>query len=371
MALLQDIDERYDHAFQELEDAMLFGDMEAPVYDEEVNIYDAIFAEAMDAFGAEMDDHHPGDGWELDVENEQEANEDVPRPMNIRFTIFGVDAFIEFRFSMPEIQHMVRALDMQQIYRTENGCVISGLEGLCLVLYRLAHPGRLTEAKKIFGRNESTLSNLFNVVLKDIYFSWKHLLLFDHVRLTPAFLEQMAAAVYRKTARGANSRRDIWAFMDGTHLRVCRPGEDQEELYSRYKRHHSLKYQAVVTPDGIIVHFGGPFSGRRHDQRMMTESKLRDYLAQHSRRANGEMLFIYGDEGYQRLDPVHAPYRHLRLTPEEVWVNGDMQRPRLCVEWAFGYLSNHWSFVNLYQKLRIGLMPVGIYFPVIALFSNL
>jgi len=52
-------------------------------------------------------------------------------------------------------------------------------------------------------------------------------------------------------------------------------------------------------------------------------------------------------------------------------VNGDMQRPRLCVEWAFGYISNHWSFVNLYQKLRIGLMPVGIYFPVIALFSNL
>lgn len=311
------------------------------------------------------------DEWEED-EYEYQGEQYIPRPMDFCFTINGVDAFVEFRFHMPEIIYMVRALRMQLTYHSDCGYAMSGLEGLCLVLNRLALGSRLVDNAKIFGSSKARLSTMFNVILKEIYLEWKHLLLWDHVQLTPAFMERMGMAVYAKTSQEFDSRRDVWAFLDGTNIQVCRPREeDQGELYNGYKKFHSIKYQALVSPDAIVRHLGGPFSGRKHDQRMLTDSKLRDYLVHHSHNTDGDPMCVYGDEGYQRLAPVHAPYRGGRLSPLETWSNGDMRRPRLCVEWAFGHLSNHWTFVNNAARLRVGLMPVGIFFPVMVLFSNL
>lgn len=163
---------------------------------------------------------------------------------------------------------------------------------------------------------------------------------------------------------------NCWAFLDGTHVRVCRPGEDQEELYTGQKKCHTIKFQAVTTPDGIIVHLGGPFSGRRHDARILTMSKLLSFLAEHSVGLNGRLLVIYGDEGYSRRAPVLAPF-HGGEDPAEVAANEAMRRPHLCVEWAFAFISNNWSFSNERQKLRTRLMRVGMYYPVQALLANL
>ena len=66
-------------------------------------------------------------------------------------------------------------------------------------------------------------------------------------------------------ARKGAPLQHCWGFIDGTARHICRPSVNQEEYYSGHKRHHCIKFQSTVTPDGLIISLLGPFSGRRHD----------------------------------------------------------------------------------------------------------
>lgn len=48
-------------------------------------------------------------------------------------------------------------------------------------------------------------------------------------------------------------------------------------------------------PDGILIHFWGPFDGRRHDSTMMKESQFIEALESCS---DLEKFFVYGDPAY-------------------------------------------------------------------------
>lgn len=58
---------------------------------------------------------------------------------------------------------------------------------------------------------------------------------------------------------------NCWGFIDGTARQICRPSINQQDYFSGHKRYHCLKYQAIATPDGIIINLQGPYIGRRHD----------------------------------------------------------------------------------------------------------
>jgi hypothetical protein len=134
---------------------------------------------------------------------------------------------------------------------------------------------------------------------------------------------------------------------------------------------HCLKYQAISTPDGIIVHLGGPFAGRNNDAGVLIRSSIRYYLSEYARSPVGRQLVVYGDEGYSQSTEVQAAFRGNVLTYEQEARNVSMGRPRLATEWAFGFVSKNFSLINYYQKLRLLLFPVGHYYPVAVLFSNL
>ncbi|KAF9368024.1 hypothetical protein BGX21_006885, partial [Mortierella sp. AD011] len=61
---------------------------------------------------------------------------------------------------------------------------------------------------------------------------------------------------------------------------------------------HALNYQAVVTPDGIIIHLGEAQPGTMHDYRMYLESSLQELLTQEAFDVDGESLGIHGDLAY-------------------------------------------------------------------------
>lgn len=131
-----------------------------------------------------------------------------------------------------------------------------------------------------------------------------------------------------------------------------------------------MKFQCITTPDAMLVHVGGPFLGQRHDARMLNESRIRPYLLAHARGPDGQQMSVYGDEGYGQSPEVKAPFRGNMLTPEPHQRNESMQHSRLSAEWAFGYISNNFGIINYFQKLRVGLSPIALYFPIAALFSN-
>ena len=58
-------------------------------------------------------------------------------------------------------------------------------------------------------------------------------------------------------AKGA-ALHDCFGFIDGTVRPICRPGEQQRILYNGHKRLHSLKFQAVALPNGLIGNLYGP-----------------------------------------------------------------------------------------------------------------
>ena len=60
---------------------------------------------------------------------------------------------------------------------------------------------------------------------------------------------------------------DFVSFIDGTVIGIARPrGYVRQHIaYNGHKRKHDLKFQAVNSPDGLIVHVHGHIEGRRHD----------------------------------------------------------------------------------------------------------
>jgi len=54
--------------------------------------------------------------------------------------------------------------------------VFKGQEGLCILLRRLSYPNRLTDLSKLFYRDATTISRIFNAMLKYIFNTFGKLL---------------------------------------------------------------------------------------------------------------------------------------------------------------------------------------------------
>ena len=78
-------------------------------------------------------------------------------------------------------------------------------------------------------------------------------------------------------------------------VNICRSGEFQRLLFNGHKRVHVVKFQSVVTPNGLISNLFGRIEGRKHDAAMLIEFNQIDELRQLSHSANGNQLCIYGD----------------------------------------------------------------------------
>jgi len=76
--------------------------------------------------------------------------------------------------------------------------------------------------------------------------------------------------MYADAIQAKGAALDIcWGFVDGTVRAICRPKVNQRVVYNGHKRVHSLKFQSVVAPNGLIANLLGPVEGRRHDAAML------------------------------------------------------------------------------------------------------
>ncbi|KAG3140636.1 hypothetical protein PI124_g16714 [Phytophthora idaei] len=76
-------------------------------------------------------------------------------------------------------------------------------------------------------------------------------------------------------------------------------------MYNGHKRSHAVKYQSVVTPDGMIVHLFGPAESRAHDLTLLEDSALESTISS-DRRFRGYLL--YGDPAYGQTDAFASPF---------------------------------------------------------------
>lgn len=273
-----------------------------------------------------------------------------------------------FRFRADEIRDIIVALRMPDYFTLVNRGRIPSIEGVCIVLRRLAYPCRYIELVQMFGRSESMLSRITSTVLRWICDRWMDTLFhWDHARLTPAKLEEFARAV-----KDAGSLLPgVIGFIDGTVRPIARPIEGQELDYNGHHRVHAMKYQAVTSPDGIIIHLSGPYQGRHHDLSLLRASGITNSLYQHAKDTRGNQLYLYGDPGYQISPVLMVPYSTTNITPRQQAFNESMSRVRVAVEWTFGHVLQYFAFSDYKKSQRSLLSCVHRHYVVSVLFSNI
>jgi hypothetical protein len=82
---------------------------------------------------------------------------------------------------------------------------------------------------------------------------------------------------------------------------------------SGHKKVHSLKFQILTTPDGLILSIIGPFEGCRHDSRMLRESNLLVLLRQFCHDGAGAHYYAFADLGYFITPHIIIPYNGMLL----------------------------------------------------------
>lgn len=112
---------------------------------------------------------------------------------------------------------MLELLLIPAFIRTDNGCVVSGREARCVLLYRLAFPCRLKDMRLVFGLGESHICEAFNWMLHFLDFKWGFLLSLSVERVQPRLLE-FAQAVFNSGCPLAR----CWGFIDGTVRGIAR-----------------------------------------------------------------------------------------------------------------------------------------------------
>ena len=160
-----------------------------------------------------------------------------------------------FRFEKGDIPVLTDALGLPEIFQCYQRTAERKIEGLCVLLRRLAFPRRYADMIPIFGRPVPELSLVTNEVIDYIYNAHSHRISeWNETLLSPSKLQLYADAVHRKGAALSN----CFGFVDGTVRSICRPKNNQRMVYNGHKRVHSLKFQSVTLPSGIIANMFGP-----------------------------------------------------------------------------------------------------------------
>ncbi len=276
-----------------------------------------------------------------------------------------------FRFDRATLEILVEEFHIPPEIITPTGTKFLAMEGLCILLRRLAYPNRYTDIKGTLHRSKTQLSIIFNWMLDFIYDNFYHLLTsLDLCWLTAEDFERFADAVHEKGSPLLN----CWGFIDGTVRPICKPIIGQKVMWNGHYRVHSLVFQSVVAPNGLIANLDGPWPGRRHDAGILAYSGLIQRLADKMEEigVGAEPYVLYGDPAYPVSAYLEAPFRiHAgELTEYERTFNKDMGMSRVAVEWVFGKIISLWAFVDFSENCKILLQPIGKYYIVAALLTN-
>ena len=290
-----------------------------------------------------------------------------------KFERFDIDAWdesecwTELRFGRQDLDVLREKLQIPDEIVCSQRSVCEGMEGMCILLKRLAYPCRYTDMVPRFGRNPTELCLIFNEMLDLIYTTHSHRLKnWDrNPFLQPYQLHRYAGAIHLQ----GSPLENCFGFVDGTVRSIARPTKNQRVMYNGHKRVHAIKVQSVVTPNGLVANLSGPFEGKRHDSTILQESGLLTDL----RRVafyNAEPLCLYGDPAYPLGQHLQGPFRGNNLTPQMELYNKSMSEVRVAVELLFGNITNYFKFIDFKRQMKINLSPVGKMYFVCALLEN-
>ena len=274
--------------------------------------------------------------------------------------------------SVSDLRRLGRALRVPDQFSVR-GYHFTGEEGLLIMLNRFAYPATLGSMCWESGRGTTALSVCFLYMCQHVYDNFAHLRDKRSLLAWRAHFPRFAHAVHmkaRQNGRGVGLRNCV-GFIDGTVQRVSRPGRYQRILYNGHKKCHSVKWQGIMLPNGIMPMPFGPVNGRRNDGFMVQKSGIEQIM----RRANRTLdrtYCLYGDAAYGSSNVLQGPFKESEgpLTPAEEQFNAAMSAMRVPNEWGFGKVKVLFAFVSFSRPLKPLLSPIGYYWPVAQILTN-
>lgn len=152
-----------------------------------------------------------------------------------------------FLFRKADLRRLRVALGIPGMLQTSEEDKVPEIEGLRILLRRLAYPNRWMELWRLFGRSQGALSRIFYHVLFHINSEFKHLLQSWNL---PWLTEDVVAVFSGAISQKGGVLPFCFGFIDGTAHPIARPIRNQKLLYSGHKRIHCVKWQAIILPNG-------------------------------------------------------------------------------------------------------------------------
>jgi len=184
----------------------------------------------------------------------------------------------------------------------------------------------------------------------------------------PAKLAEFGQAV---AAKGA-PLDVITALIDGTLQKNVCPSNNQWLFYNGWKQIHCLKYHAVVSPDGIVIHIYGPVDGQRHDETVYKESGLASLVERHFWTSDGQALFLYSDPAYNIGPHILLPFKGPVVNSQSQQCAFNSKMSHICkpIEWIFKEVMQQFTFLDFACSQKILLSPCGLFYLVAILLCN-
>ncbi|KAH9146647.1 hypothetical protein AeRB84_009494 [Aphanomyces euteiches] len=293
----------------------------------------------------------------------------VARPvidLNNRFDTAMDDptAMHRFRFTIGQLRELVVKFRLPAFITTPSLDSVESLEAMALMCRRLAEPSRLSTVANEFGRSIEAISRVIRELVCVIYERYANTIYFHKT------LVQRRAELYANSIRvksNMDGMRSCVGFIDGTKHYVSRPGARQSDEsvpfenlqrapYNGHPRRHCFNYQAITTPDGLILSMYGPVEGRRHDATVLAMSGILDVFKDDTMIRR---FCVFGDPAYGCGDCIACPFPAAVLGSNEAWFNSNMSSVREAVEWSFHILKSLWSFLNFDKKMIVRTAPIG------------
>jgi hypothetical protein len=304
------------------------------------------------------------------------------------------NCYSDLRFKKEHLRYLFIALNIPETIYLDNNAKVKGEKAFLLMLYRMAYPRRIVDMERIFGREYSTLSRIFNHVVYLLDEQHGHLVTDNLAFFAPRFRDynRVILAKIAEMNNGNIPQRERFTalFVDGTVRQICRPaGNDnvQRAAFCGRKKKHAQNFQGTYTikclsnfcdnkyitattgADGMIVDCSGPHSGRRHDQRMFRDSNINDRIRD-VQLGNEVQYLVYADKGYTDTTHCVAAYHGAVLTAAQVQVNGVLTHARVTVEWCFGKVTERERYVDFHRTQQLQLQPVGKYYRLCTVLTN-
>jgi hypothetical protein len=203
-------------------------------------------------------------------------------------------------------------MKLPAIWSTGHCYLVTGIEALGLTCAQLRTIANLDGLVAQYGLSRSAISEISTETVIMLDSSWSHLLDFGHVLLSPKNLAQYANAVHNCSA----PIWTIWGFIDCTIQHICCPIFGQCIVYSRHKKFHALKCQAIMLLCNLIRHLFGPWEGLHANPILLAESGLLDKCCQFALQPGttpdtphiDRYFHLYGDPAYSTNDVLISPF---------------------------------------------------------------